>query len=141
MQIGDQELEILASEVEISTEDIPGWLITQVDNLTVALDITLTDDLKQEGLARELVNRIQNLRKDSGFEVTDKIRLKIEKLDYLNQAIENNYSYICSETLAESLELVDTIENNDKVVIELTDEYKTGVKIEKSTPNQLNTNN
>lgn len=125
------QVEILATEVEIITEDIPGWLISTLGNLTVALDVTVTDELKMEGLARELVNRIQNLRKDSGLEVTDKIRLQIQKSGYLDSAIENNFSYICSETLAEALDLVDEIGDDDKHQVELTDEYNTVIKLEK----------
>ena len=73
MTIEGEEVEITLQDVEITTEDIPGWLIASTGNLTVALDINITDELKQEGLARELINRIQNLRKDKDFEVTDKI--------------------------------------------------------------------
>jgi isoleucyl-tRNA synthetase len=131
INIDGQDTEIMVDEVEIITQDIPGWLISTMDNLTVALDVTITEELKQEGLARELINRIQNLRKESGFEVTDKIRLEVEKTDFLDDAIRNNFSYICSETLAESLELVDSIENGEKVQVALTDEYSTGIRIEK----------
>ncbi len=132
LSVDDQTIQILLSEVTISTDDIPGWLISNIGNLTIALDVTVTESLKQEGLARELVNRIQNIRKESGFEVTDRICLEIEKIDFLNQAIENNFSYICSETLAESLDLVDTITGEGKVPVELTEEYKTNVRIEKA---------
>ncbi len=132
LSVDGQTIEILLSEVTISTDDIPGWLISNIGNLTIALDVTVTESLKQEGLARELVNRIQNIRKESGFEVTDRICLEIEKIDFLNQVIENNFSYICSETLAESLDLVDTITGEGKVPVELTEEYKTNVRIEKA---------
>jgi isoleucyl-tRNA synthetase len=128
-----QELEILLSDVEIITEDIPGWVVTNLGNLTVALDITITEQLQEEGIARELVNRIQNLRKDNGFEVTDNINLTIEKKNGLMSAIENNFAYICSETLAEKLELSDTINNEEKVLIELTDDVSTHILISKST--------
>jgi isoleucyl-tRNA synthetase len=129
---GEQNLTIGLDEVEISTEDIPGWLISNVGNLTVALDVTLTDELKQEGIARELVNRIQNLRKDKGFDVTDKITLEVERVGALENAIENNFSYICSETLAVSLNLVDKIKDNSKDNVELTDEISTNIMIEKA---------
>ncbi len=76
LNIEGQEVEILLSDVEIITQDIPGWLIAGMGKLTVALDVTITPELIEEGIARELVNRIQNLRKDKGFEVTDKIRLE-----------------------------------------------------------------
>ena len=131
LQIEGQEVEILISDVEILTEDIPGWLISSMGNLTVALDITITDDLKHEGIARELVNRIQNLRKENQFEVTDKISLLIEKTNELEIAVQKNFDYICSETLADSLQLTDQILTNNKITIELTDEMKTNIIIEK----------
>ncbi len=131
LNLEGQEVEISLEDVEISTEDIPGWLIAGTGNLTVALDVNITEELKQEGLARELVNRIQNIRKDKGFEVTDKIRVQVEKLNYLDLAIRNNFSYICSETLAESLDLVERIEDSEKVPVELTEEYNTTVSIRK----------
>jgi isoleucyl-tRNA synthetase len=131
--IEGQEIEILLSDVEIITEDIPGWVVTNLGNLTVALDITITEQLQEEGIARELVNRIQNLRKDNGFEVTDNINLTIEKKNGLISAIENNFAYICSETLAEKLELSDTINSEEKVLIELTDDVSTNILISKST--------
>ncbi len=131
LQIEGQEVEILISDVEILTEDIPGWLISSMGNLTVALDITITDDLKHEGIARELVNRIQNLRKENQFEVTDKISLLIEKTNELEIAVQKNFDYICSETLADSLQLTDQILTNNKITIELTDDMKTNIIIEK----------
>ena len=84
----------------ISTQDIPGWAVTSQDDLTVALDMTITDELMQEGLAREIVNRVQNLRKTGGFEVTDRIELLIEKNDKINTAVAKYGDYICNETLA-----------------------------------------
>jgi isoleucyl-tRNA synthetase len=131
LHIEGQEVEILISDVEILTEDIPGWLISSTGNLTVAMDITITDDLKHEGIARELVNRIQNLRKENQFEVTDKISLLIEKTNELEIAVQKNFDYICSETLADSLQLTDQILTNNKITIELTDEMKTNIIIEK----------
>jgi isoleucyl-tRNA synthetase len=131
MTIEGELVEITMHDVEITTEDIPGWLISSAGNLTVALDINITDELKQEGLARELINRIQNLRKDRDYEVTDKIRVKVEKMEYLDSAITNNLSYICAEILAESLDLVDLIEGDNRVAVELTEEYITTISIEK----------
>ncbi len=125
MTIEGELVEITMHDVEITTEDIPGWLISSAGNLTVALDINITDELKQEGLARELINRIQNLRKDRDYEVTDKIRVKVEKMEYLDSAITNNLSYICAEILAESLDLVDMIEGDNRVTVELTEEFST----------------
>ncbi len=131
LEIGGQPVEILLSDVEISTEDIPGWLITGMGKLTVALDITLTPELEEEGIARDLVNRIQNLRKDKGFEVTDKIRLKIEKNSEINDAIQNNYDYICSETLAESLDLIEKLPEADQIRVELADKLQACIIVEK----------
>lgn len=132
ISVEGQEIELLDTDVEIITEDIPGWVVTNLGNLTVALDITITQQLLEEGIARELINRIQNIRKDSGFEVTDTILISVEKNNGLNTAIENNYSYICSETLAEKLELSDTINSNDKILVELTDEISTNILVKKS---------
>jgi len=131
LTIDGEKVEIALSDVEILSEDIPGWLVANTGNLAVALDITITDQLRDEGIARELVNRIQNLRKDNDFEVTDKITLKIEKHDKINSAIEKNNSYICTETLAVSLELEEQIGSADSVVVELTDDISTKILISK----------
>jgi len=131
IEIEGQELEILLSDVDIITQDIPGWLIAGMGNLTVALDVTLTPELIEEGIARDLVNRIQNLRKDKGFEVTDKIRLKVEKNTEISDAIQNNYDYICSETLAESLDLTEKLSDDDIIRIELADKLEASLIIEK----------
>ncbi len=119
-----ETVDLLLSDVEIITEDIPGWVVSNMGVLTVALDITLTEQLKEEGIARELVNRIQNLRKELNFEVTDKISVEIEKNDLITLSLNNNYSYICSETLSESIKLVEAISNENKVEVELSDEIK-----------------
>ena len=95
------------------------------------MDITLTQELKEEGIAREFINRIQNLRKDSGFEVTDKISVKIVKHNEINEAIIKNKNYICSETLTSSLELVDGLEQNKGVLVELDENVSTLISIEK----------
>jgi len=105
LQIESDEVELLLSDVEIMAEDIPGWVVASEGAVTVALDITITSSLKEEGVARELINRIQNIRKEKNFEVTDKIELKVEKIDEIVSAIQNNFSYICSETLADSVNL------------------------------------
>jgi isoleucyl-tRNA synthetase len=131
LTIDSQLVEITLHDVEITTEDIPGWLISSTGNLTVALDINITDELKQEGLARELINRIQNLRKERNYEVTDKIKVQVEKMDYLDQAIRNNLSYICAEILAESLDLVDEIEDESRVAVELTEEFSTNIRVDR----------
>jgi isoleucyl-tRNA synthetase len=130
--IDSTPVNVALEDVEITTEDIPGWVVLTQNGLTVALDITVTESLKQEGLARELINRIQNLRKEKDFEVTDKIRVKVEKNSALDKAIELNFTYICSETLAESLDIVYEIHDEDKKLIDLTEDIKTYVSIEKA---------
>jgi isoleucyl-tRNA synthetase len=132
INVEGQPVELALEDVEIITEDIPGWLIASEGNITVALDVTVTEELKQEGLARELVNRIQNIRKDKGFEVTDKIKVSVLKSKDLDNAILNNYSYICAEILAESLELIDSGDEDKLVPVDLTEEYKTSVTVEKA---------
>ena len=102
-------------DVEISSQDIEGWLVANANGITVALDITVTDELKQEGIARELVNRIQNIRKDSGFEVTDRIKVQLLKNDELENAVSRNLNYIMSETLTESLIFEDNIINGTEI--------------------------
>src|SRR5699024_1160932 len=104
-----------ADEVEIISEDIEGWLVASNGDLTVALDVDITKALKNEGIARELVNRIQNLRKDSNLEVTDRIDLKIESNTQIEEAIKNNLDYIKSETLSETLALVSSLEKGVEV--------------------------
>jgi isoleucyl-tRNA synthetase len=131
LSIEGQAVVLELTDVEISTEDIPGWLVQSEGGITVALDITLSEELKKEGMAREFVNRIQNLRKESGLEVTDKIHLKILKHNEINEAINKNKNYICSETLAGKLDLVDEMEKNSGVVVELEDEVSTMISIEK----------
>ena len=131
-EIGGEKIEISVSDVEILSEDIPGWLVTNTGNLTVALDITITEQLWEEGVARELINRIQNFRKDSNFEVTDKINVKIEKQEKINSSIHNNISYICAETLAVSLELIDKIDSPNFTEIELVEDINTRMLISKA---------
>ncbi len=131
LSIQDQNIEITLNDVEVLTQDIPGWLISTVGQLTVALDITITDELKSEGVARELVNRIQNIRKDYAFEVTDKINVILEKNSELELAVKQNFNYICSETLAGSLSFTDSLENDKKLKIELTENLETNILVEK----------
>lgn len=131
LNIDGEEIEISIDDVDINTEDIPEWVVANTDHLTVALDITITKDLKNEGIARELINRIQNLRKEKDFEVTDKIKLEIEENKVMTDAINDNVSYICSETLAQSLELKNEIINTDKANVELFDDIKINIRIEK----------
>jgi len=126
-----ENVEILVADVIITTEDVPGWLVASVDGFTVALDTTLTPELKEEGIAREIINRIQNIRKDKGYEVTDKIKIQIEQHDEINTAINNNISYICAEILAEELSIVETIKNDDKITIEVIDNLTTSILIDR----------
>jgi isoleucyl-tRNA synthetase len=112
--VNGDEIELLFSDFEIQTADVPGFLVSSDNDITVALDIQITDELINEGIARDFVNRIQNLRKDYGFNVTDRINIRIMSNNKINRAINNNLNYICSETLAESLEIVNTI--SDKPV-------------------------
>jgi isoleucyl-tRNA synthetase len=130
LEIDGQEVTIGLDDVEISTQDIPGWIVANQGNLTVALDITITPELRNEGLARELVNRIQNLRKDMGLEVTDRIKLTIEKNDDTFDALNSFKDYICSETLAE-IEFVDKLEGEDVRNLELIDNIEVVLKLEK----------
>ena len=109
---------ILLDEVEITTQDIEGWLVANQGNLTVALDVSINEKLKNEGIARELVNRIQNLRKEKGFKVTDKIKTSIKKDGILDEAVKVNATYIKNETLTKELELKEEINNGDSVVFD-----------------------
>lgn len=130
IDINGVDVAIEVGDVEITTDDIPGWLIATQGALTIALDITLTDELKEEGIARDIVNKVQGLRKDKGFEVTDQINITIQKQAETDHAINNNNLYICSETLASELKLVDT-ELIDGEEVELSDSIKVVVKVEK----------
>lgn len=105
-------------DVEIVAEDVPGWQVANLGKLTVALDVTLSNELKQEGISRELVNRIQNMRKEQGYEVTDKIQVFINDHPYISEAVKNNLPYICAEILADSLELVQELNTGEKVDID-----------------------
>jgi isoleucyl-tRNA synthetase len=129
LTIGESTFDILHSEIEILTEDVPGWLVASAGSLTVALDVTITDELRQEGIARDFVNRIQNLRKDSGFEVTDKIKISLENNnEELADAVATNKNYICQEVQAIALDLVTDL-NGSASEIEM-DEFLLKVKIE-----------
>ncbi|HLV40183.1 DUF5915 domain-containing protein, partial [Xanthomarina sp.] len=105
-------------DVEITSQDIEGWLVANEGALTVALDVTISEDLRKEGIARELVNRIQNLRKDSGFEVTDRIDVQLQKDEKIVDAVQTNITYIKAETLTEKLEIIDQIDNGIEVVFD-----------------------
>ena len=105
------------NDVEIIAEDVEGWQVANLGRLTVALDIHITQELKEEGIARELVNRIQNLRKEKGFEVTDRIKVVVSQNTEIQQAVQNNFSYICTEILADSLIFDGTLANGESIEI------------------------
>lgn len=115
--IDSERIPILLSDVEIISEDIPGWTVANKGSLTVALDITITPELLDEGNARELVNRIQKIRKDSGFELTDRISVKVADVDSLKTAIINFNDYICTEILADSLDVVPHLQEGIEVEV------------------------
>ena len=128
IDISGKSITLSLDDVEISSQDIEGWLVANSNGITVALDITISDELRKEGVARELVNRIQNIRKDSGFEVTDKIVVKMEKNTQLEEAVLANSEYIKSETLTESLIFEEKIENGIEIEF---DDIKTSILISK----------
>jgi isoleucyl-tRNA synthetase len=128
MTIDGQEVIINRDDVEIISEDIPGWLVSNQGNLTVALDIMVTDELKNEGLARELVNRVQNIRKSSGFDITDKITVQVLSNENIDQAIKEYSEYIKKQVLAESIEIVDAV--SDATELDF-DDFKISVRIDK----------
>ena len=119
IEVAGKVVTLTSEEVEISSQDIEGWLVATANGITVALDISISDQLRNEGVARELVNRIQNIRKDSGFEVTDKVKVQIQQSGNLEEAVMDNISYIKSETLTENLVFVETVENG--IIIEIDD--------------------
>jgi isoleucyl-tRNA synthetase len=127
LQVAGETAEINLDDVEIISEDIPGWLAANEGKLTVALDITVTENLRKEGIARELVNRIQNIRKTNGYEIVDKIRVTISSDERINDAVNEFKDYITNQVLANSV-----IIDNPKDGIELDfDDFKLLVKVEK----------
>jgi len=134
IEIDGSSIEVGLEDVEIATQDIPGWSVANQDDLTVALDITIDEQLQKEGLARELVNRIQNHRKDNGFEVTDRIVLRIVESEATQLAFSEFKDYICSETLA-SMSFVDLNSLSNQVEFELVDGIKAVLSIEKVVEN------
>jgi isoleucyl-tRNA synthetase len=128
IEINGKNITLGLEDVEISSKDIEGWLVANEGALTVALDVTLTEELRKEGVARELVNRIQNARKDTGLEVTDKIKLTVLKSQNLQQSILDNRDYIMSETLTKELVFVDELDNGTEIEF---DTIKSRILIEK----------
>ncbi|UOE49055.1 isoleucine--tRNA ligase [Mucilaginibacter sp. SMC90] len=114
----DGKYEVLATDVEIIAEDVPGWQVANLGKLTVALDVTITNELKQEGISREFINRVQNMRKTKGFEVTDRINVQVSSTPVIKEAVENNLSYICAEILADSIVFVDDLAAGEPVTID-----------------------
>ena len=131
VNLNGSEIVLEAEDVEIIPVDLPGWKVANSGSLTVALDVQVSDELKNEGLARKVVNRIQNLRKEKGLDVTDRIQVKIQQNSGLDNAIKNNLSYICSETLTNTLELVSALSPVDSVNIEVDERISTFISIEK----------
>ncbi|MEY5068213.1 MAG: hypothetical protein RLZ47_75 [Bacteroidota bacterium] len=128
-QIPNTAYVIDIADVEILAEDVPGWQVASLGKLTVALDVTLTEELKQEGISRELINRIQNLRKEQDLLVTDRIRVKVTEHELISQAVENNLNYICAEILADQLQLDAGLTAGDLIEI---DDVELFVSITKS---------
>ena len=123
------EAVVEASDVEIFSEDIPGWLVANEGRLTVALEVTVTEELRREGVARELVNRIQNIRKSSGFEITDKINVTLSKNTQTDDAVNEYKDYICNQVLATSLTLADEVKDGTELNF---DDFSLFVKVEKN---------
>ena len=129
LQIDGIELKVEATDVEIFSEDIPGWLVANEGRLTVALEVTISEELRREGVARELVNRIQNIRKSSGLEITDKIDILLSKNQWSDAAVEAYRDYICKQVLATSLTLTDEVPQATELDM---DDYKLYVNIKKN---------
>jgi len=123
------DVELTSEDVEIITEDMPGWLVANEGKLTVALDITVTDALVREGIARELVNRIQNIRKSNGYEIVDKISVEIESREEISEAVNEFSNYIATQTLANSVILVNEIKEATELEFE---DYIVKVSVKKA---------
>ncbi|MDX1940428.1 MAG: isoleucine--tRNA ligase [Saprospiraceae bacterium] len=130
LNLNGENFDLTLEDVEITAEDIPGWQVATEGPLTVALDITITPELEAEGMARDIVNRIQNIRKDQDFDVTDRIVIKLQKHDAVLPAIEQFSDYIKSETLANSLDLIEGLNGGEKV--ELPGELELGIQVQKA---------
>jgi len=129
--VNDENVALTLQDVEIISEDIPGWLVANEGKLTVALDVNITEELRKEGIAREFINRIQNLRKDSDFDVTDKIRLEIAMHDAINDAVIAHKDYIGSQTLAVSVDLVESLDGSDAKAVEIEQGVESYIRIKK----------
>ena len=129
--VNDEQIVLTNEDVEIISEDIPGWQVANDGKLTVALDITISDDLRYEGIAREFVNRIQNIRKENGFDVTDKITVQIENHEFVSEAVTRHASYIGSQTLATAVILTNSFSGNKVHEVEI-DEVVVKVVVSKN---------
>ena len=127
INVEGQDITVEAVDVEIISEDIPGWLVANEGNLTVALEVELTDELKNEGMARELINRIQNIRKESGFEITDRINVTIAPNDDVKKAVDSFADYIKTQVLADNI----TLQPNDGQEVEF-DDFKLNITVTKN---------
>lgn len=131
LEVQEQRITLTTDDVEILSEDIPGWLVASEDDLIVALDVSVTEELRFEGIAREFINRIQNLRKESGFDVTDKIVICIQKQSDINKAIKKHKEYIGSQTLAKEVRLVDKLDKTNSRKVKIDDDITTLLRVEK----------
>ncbi len=129
LNINGEIISLSLEDVEIQTEDVPGWLVASEGGLTIALDINLTEELKQEGIAREFINKIQNIRKESDFEVTDRIVLKIQKHDFYNLAVTNFKDYISNQTLASELVMTDQLEEENSTLVEIDTDVEARIQV------------
>jgi isoleucyl-tRNA synthetase len=129
LNINGETISLSLEDVEIQTEDVPGWLVASEGGLTIALDINLTEDLKQEGIAREFINKIQNIRKESDFEVTDRIVLKIQKHNFYNLAVANFAEYISNQTLASELVMVDQLGEENSTLVEIDTDVEARIQV------------
>ena len=128
IDVNGKNITLELSDVEISSKDIEGWFVANEGNLTVALEVTITDDLRKEGVARELINRIQNTRKDSGLEVTDKIELTVLRNQDFEASILDNKTYVMAETLTDNLVFVDELQQGTEIEF---DHIKSKIQITK----------
>ena len=129
LNLNGECISLSLEDVEIQTEDVPGWLVASEGGLTIALDINLTEELKQEGIAREFINKIQNIRKESDFEVTDRILLKIQKHSFYNEAVEKFKDYISNQTLAFELIMVDQLDAENSHSVEIDTDVEARIQV------------
>ena len=129
VRLNGEIVTLTLEDVEIVSEDIPGWLVANEGAITVALDVNITEALRQEGVARELINRIQNIRKESGFDVTDRIHVTMEKHEVINDAVATHTNYIGSQTLADHIELIDHLENNNSKRIDIDEDVYINIRV------------